>query len=149
MIAAVEEFETRLKRLDPDDNAFVLQGDELIGALAPSIADKVYLAILQFFERHPNADCGAPGTLVHHMEEFYPNYVDALIESVNRRPSYNGALMVNRILNTDIDPKLRSRLLAVLNGIIQGDKQVATHVLEMVRGFVERQSGGSRTKRST
>jgi hypothetical protein len=147
MIATVEEFETRLNRLDPDDSAFVLRIDELIGDVAPSIADKVYLAILQFFETHPNADCGAPGTLVHHIEEFYPNYVESLIESVNRRPSYNGALMVNRILNSAIDPKLRSRLLAALVGIIKGHEQLAAHVLEMVRDFIERQSGDPRTRR--
>jgi|GEM_PF-7123358 len=148
MIATVEEFETRLNRLDPDDTSFVLRTDELISDLAPSIADKIYSAILRFFERHPNSDCGAPGTLVHHMEEFYPNYVDALIESLNRRPSYNGALMVNRILNSDINPDSRSRLLAALNGVIKGDQQVGAHVLEMVKGFIERQSQAPRTRRS-
>lgn len=140
MIETVEGFERRLNCLDPDDHAFVVQADELVSDLVPSISDKVYVAILRFFERYPNADCGAPGTLVHHMEGFYPNYVDALIDSVNRRPSFNGALIVNRILNTDIDAKLRSRILAALNVIITSDEQVAAHVLKMVRGFIKRHS---------
>lgn len=148
MIETVEEFSTRLNRLDPGEDAFVLRADELICDLASSIADRVYSAILAFFERHPNTDCGAPGTLVHHTEQFYPNYVDALIESVNRTPSFNGALMVNRILNSDVESELRLRLLAVLTGIITNDGQLAASTLEMVRGFIDRHSGGTGTMRS-
>ncbi|MFM2429394.1 MAG: hypothetical protein RLZZ511_607 [Cyanobacteriota bacterium] len=45
------------------------------------------------------------------MEFYYPNYyVDELIESVRRIPSINTVLIVNRILNSDVDDDLRSRL---------------------------------------
>ena len=98
MIETIDEFERRLNALNPEDDAFVIDIDELIEDLAPSLNNKVYEPIFHFFEIHPEADCGAPGTLVHHVEDYYPNYVDSLIESVHRRTSYNGVLMINRIL---------------------------------------------------
>jgi hypothetical protein len=114
MIENIDEFEARLRLLNPDEVDFVHQTDELVEALDPGIRSNVYEAVFRFFEAHPDSDCGAPGTLVHHLEEFYPNYVDALVDSLHRKPSYNGVLMVNRILNSEVKGGLRTRLLKSL-----------------------------------
>jgi hypothetical protein len=114
MIASISEFERRLHALDTEDVAFVVLSDQLIEELDPSLHEHVFNAIFRFFESRPDADCGAPGTLVHHVEHFYPNYVDSLIGSVDRKPSYNGVLMIHRILNSDVDISLRNRLLPAL-----------------------------------
>jgi hypothetical protein len=136
MIETADEFENRLLLLDPEEDAFVIHADELIEDLSPSINDKVYEPIFRFFELHPLADCGAPGTLVHHVEDYYPNYVEALIDSVHRKTSYNGVLMIHRILNSDVDDELRRRLFdAVLRA--SNDATAAPHVREMAVRFVQ------------
>lgn len=137
MIETTEEFENRLGALDPEDVAFIVHTDELIEDLSPFLSDKVYEPIFRFFEVHSHADCGAPGSLVHHVESFYPNYVNALLESVRRTPSYNGVLMINRILNSDIDDELRRRLFDALL-IASSDATVVSQVRKMADGFVKR-----------
>lgn len=136
MIETTEEFEKRLILLDPNDDAFVIRADELIGDLSPSINDKVYEPIFRFFESHPHAACGAPGALVHHVEDYYPKYVDALIDSVHRKTSFNGVMMINRILNSDVDDELRRRLFdAVLRA--SNDDTAPSHVREMAVRYVK------------
>ncbi len=114
IIETLEVFSERLNRLDPDDDAFVLHVDDLVENTTPAILELAYPSIFRFFEAHPENDCGMPGTLVHMMEDYYPNYVDELVESVSRMPSANAVLMVNRILNSDVDEKLRNRLIQCL-----------------------------------
>lgn len=139
MIETLEEFERRLGDLDPEEVDFSLRCDELIEVLSPSLNDAVYNVILRFFEAHPGAICGAPGTLVHHVETCYPNYVDALIDSVKEKPSFNGVLMINRILNSKVDDELARRLFDALV-LASKDASIPLHVREMAVRFVERQS---------
>ena len=114
MIDSVADFSDQLNRLDPDDDAFVLQVDDLVEQTSPGTLEAAYPVIFRFFEAHPENDCGMPGTLVHMMEDYYPNYVESLMESAKRTPSTNTILMVNRILNSDVDGDLRDRLIECL-----------------------------------
>ena len=144
MIATVDEFERRLVQLDPERFDFVLRADELIAALSPEIAPQVYAAILRFFEAHPEARCGAPGTLVHHIENYYPNYVATLRESVTRAPSYNGVLMINRILNSSISEADRHEYVSILRSVALGDSAPET-IQNLAIGFLNRQTTRSQT----
>ena len=64
-----------------------------------------------------------PGTLVHVMADYFPNYVEALIESVTRMPSVNTVLMINRILNSgDTDDVLRNRLIRLLRDVLANNQ---------------------------
>jgi hypothetical protein len=137
MITTVEEFEHRLKPLDPEQVDFVVRADELVEALTQELAPLVYEAVFRFFEAHPAADCGAPGTLVHHVEDYYPNYVLALRQSVGRTPSYNGVLMINRILNSKLSDQEQAEYLAVLKSVITNASAPDT-VRAMAKGFVAR-----------
>jgi hypothetical protein len=74
---------------------------------------------------------------VHHTEAFYPNYVDALVQSVQRQPSYNGVLMVHRILNSKVDAGLRRRLLESLR-MATTNPFASKHVREMASRFADR-----------
>lgn len=118
MIATIEELERRLKQLDPESVDVVVRMDELVDALEQGIAPLVYEAVFRFFEAYPAADCGAPGAFVHHIENYYPNYVSALRQSVNRCPSYNGVLMINRILNSETSLEERAEYLKVLKSAV-------------------------------
>ena len=137
MIETIDEFSRRLEQLDPDDAGFAVETHDVIKELSPSVAENVYTAIFLYFEAHPEADCGSPGALVHHIEKYYPNYVDALIQSVNRQPTFYGVWMINRILNSSVKSGLRQRLF---ESIVRAsnDPLAAPHVREMARDDVER-----------
>jgi hypothetical protein len=139
MISTVEEFERRLGPLDPEQVDFVLRADELVSALSQDLAPLVYDPILRYFEAHPKADCGAPGPLIHHVEDYYPNYVTALRESVSRAPSYNGVLMINRILNSKISNEARADYLEVLRSVVSNGT-APDNVRSMTRRFLDRQA---------
>ena len=55
--------------------------------------------LLQIMERHPLADFGSPGAMVHFIETFYPDYEPYLIESLKRRPTLHTVWMLNRCIN--------------------------------------------------
>ncbi|SKA85651.1 hypothetical protein SAMN02745166_01177 [Prosthecobacter debontii] len=137
MITNTDDFRNQLMRLDPYVDEFVLHVDQLVEQLAPEIADSVYPAIFEFFETAPDADCGAPGTLVHHVERYYPNYLPALKASVRRKPSYNGVLMINRILSSNLDAVVRNELMEILR-VTVADQAVPDEIIEMVEGLIER-----------
>jgi hypothetical protein len=137
VISTVAQFEEKLKSLDPAEVDFVLRVDEFVGDLSLQIAPMVYEPIFRFFEAHPSADCGAPGTLVHHVEDYFPNYVTALRQSVARTPSYNGVLMINRILNSKLSDEERTENLAVLRSAVDHDSAPET-VRAMARRFLAR-----------
>ena len=63
----VTEFERLLNDLNSAEDDFALQTDELVQQLSDGFAEEVYSAVFSFFEKHPNADCDAPSTLVHHV----------------------------------------------------------------------------------
>jgi hypothetical protein len=137
MIESVAVFSDRLNELDPDDDAFVLHVDELVDETSPATLEVAYPAIFRFFEAHPENYCGAPGTLVHMMEDYYPNYVDELVKSVERMPSANTVLMVNRILNSDVHRALRNRLIECLRGACM-HKNASSLVQEEAQRYLER-----------
>lgn len=137
MITSTDEFRERLKRLDPYADDVVILADELVESLAPEIANAVFPAVFEFFEAAPDADCGSPGTLVHLVEHYYPNYLAALKDSVRRKPSYNGVLMINRILNSDLDQAERSELMEILRATVT-DQETPDEVIEMAEGFISR-----------
>ena len=94
-------------------------------------------ALLGIMERHPLADFGMPGAMVHFIERFYPQFVPLLIDSVKRAPSLHAVWMLNRCINGASD---KSELLSVLEGVINNenaDNAVRDHAKE----FFEYQSG--------
>lgn len=138
MIATLEEFDQRINALDPEQDDFVHRADALVVALSPELAPLVYEPIFRFFEAHPTAVCGAPGTFVHHVEDYYPNYVIALRQSVNRAPSYNGVLMINRILNSKISDAERLDYTSILRSVIS-NASAPDIVRRMAERFLVRQ----------
>lgn len=137
MIETASEFRHRLMQLDPLADEFVVDADELLEDLSPEIADAVYPVIFEFFEATPEADCGAPGSLVHHVEHFYPNYLAELKDSVRRAPSYNGVLMINRILNSDLSSPERNELMEIL-AAISAKADAPEEVARMAERFIGR-----------
>ena len=133
MFSDLDTFAERLQILDPESDDFVLQVDVLVEDLDPGLGAAVAPSILAYFEAHPNSDMGAPGTLIHYLESFYPSYVDALMESLSRKPSLNAVLMINRILNS---PDIASRLRAELTRALEAAALSAAH--DVVRDLADK-----------
>jgi hypothetical protein len=85
--------------------------------LSPDLRSPVISAILGLIERHPEAELGTPGPLVHELEAI-PGYEEFLRESVLRQPTDLGVWLVNRILNSEISIEARSGWLDVLRTVL-------------------------------
>jgi hypothetical protein len=112
------EFGVALQLLDPDRDDFDASVDDLIGRLDTSDVHGCIDQVFEFFEAHPMADLGVPGSLVHFVEQFYPEYKARLMFSLWRTPSLNSVWMANRILNAELGNADRARFLASLEGIV-------------------------------
>ncbi len=56
--------------------------------------------VLRFMEDHPNLDYGAPGPLVHFVEQFHQRgYEEILVESIERRPTPHTLWLLRRVIN--------------------------------------------------
>ncbi len=66
-------------------------------------------------ERNPDTDYGPPGSLAHYIETFddLEIYSDIIAESVNRCPTTQTIILLNRCLNS-LTGSLRERALSVL-----------------------------------
>lgn len=116
------QFEAALDRVDPKAVDFPLVIDDLLRQVDG--ADHIMLAdvIFGFFERHPEEDFGAPGSLVHFVETFYPAYKTRLMQSLSDAPNVNAVLMANRILNSTLTRGERVEYLMALRGVVAGGR---------------------------
>jgi hypothetical protein len=141
MTRSVQQLISEIRSYEPSGN----ENDDVdrlyaISESFESIADlsRAVPAVLDAFERYPDAWWGNPGPLVHLLEHC-GGHVDALIQSVNRIPTPTTVWMVNRVLNGAVDPELRSRLLACLE-VAANDVRVSETTRSEAESFVEFQS---------
>lgn len=106
---------------------------EKIEQLAPG-TDAVE-PLIKLIERHPLADFGMPGAIVHFVEEF-DGYEDILYQSLKRSPSMHGVWMLNRICNDKSSPDKFRELLVEISK--RSDIDIA--IVNSAREFVEYQS---------
>lgn len=95
----IQELLQKLENLVGSDD-FEAESEEIIDQLQEAGAgDEIIPLLLQIIERHPTADFGMPGAMVHFMEAFDPEYEEYLIESLKRRPTVHTVWMLNRCIN--------------------------------------------------
>jgi hypothetical protein len=132
----VSMFKRELFALDPEAVDFSLLVDSLVTAVPEEQHTLLIPTIFRFFETFPLIHAGAPGTLVHFTESFYPEYVERLFESLKQCPSVSTVLMVNRILNSKLSGKERVQYLNALEVVAQNEafpalvRNDARHFLE-------------------
>jgi hypothetical protein len=125
-----QQFETELMRLDPDDSLYMPKVMDLVKSVSESQYAALVEPIFKFFEANPLADTGAPGTLVHLVERFYPSYKGRLLASLPQRPSCTGVDMVNRILNSTLPEAERAEYMVALEEVSNQDG-----LPKMIRGL--------------
>jgi|SRR5471030_50595 len=86
--------------------------------LTPDLRAPVIPAILGLIERHPEAELGSPGPLVHELESI-PGHESFLRDSVLRHPADLNIWMVNRIFNSELILGVRSSWLEVLETVLK------------------------------
>lgn len=92
--------------------------------------------MLQIIERHPLYDFGMPGEMAYFIEDLYPDYLPALIASVNRTPALLTVWMLNRCINAS-DQK--DGLLSVLKRTAE-NPAAARKIRDSAAGFYEYQT---------
>jgi hypothetical protein len=84
---------------------------------------EILKTVFRFMESHPDLDFGAPGPLVHFLEDFSgKGYEECLIESVQKQPIPHTVWMLNRAINGASSQEERTSLLTLLGGIAEDPK---------------------------
>lgn len=142
-MSKLQQFETELMRLDPDDSLYMPKVMDLVKSVSESQYADLVEPIFKFFEANPLADTGAPGILVHLVERFYPSYKKRLLASLRQRPSCTGVDMVNRILNSTLPEAERAEYMVALEEVSNQDglpkkiRGLAAHYIERRRQLDE------------
>jgi hypothetical protein len=136
MIAALDSFEADS---DYDENQFRLYPITEGFKELPD-RERVVPAMFALMERFPDAYLGTPGPLVHSIESLgMERYEPLLIESVRRQPVELNVWMVNRILNTNLQPDHRRLLLDLMRSVPEHSK-VTPRIAESAREFLQHQA---------
>ena len=94
--------------------------------------------ILKFMEAHPHIDLGAPGPLVHFVEQFFgAGYETELLASLGRRPTAHTVWMLNRVINGTKTSAALETMIVGLRAVEQHPAADAEARLQAA-GFLER-----------
>jgi hypothetical protein len=104
MTRSVDDLVSELQAFEPTgdgaDNVHRL--NELLAGFAELPGgERIAPAVFALLERHPQADFGTPGPLVHALESL-PGYPALLADSLERQPTELTAWMANRRLNSKL-----------------------------------------------
>ena len=128
MTRSVDELLSDLQAFAPTgdgaDNVHRLN-ELLAGFAALPGCERVTPALLALLERHPQADWGTPGPLVHALEN-QPGYPESLAASLERQPTELTAWMANRLLNSKLPRDDRAVWLKRLTVVTSHPKAAAS-----------------------
>lgn len=124
MTRSVDDLLSDLQAFAPsDDGADNVHGlnELLAGFGALPGCERVAPALLALLERHPQADFGTPGPLVHALES-QSGYRELLAASLERQPTELTAWMANRLLNSKLPRDERNEWLKRLTAVTSHPK---------------------------
>jgi len=135
IIASLESFVAKDDGGDEETLYSIIEG---LDALPDRL--RVVPAMFAVMERHPEADLGSPGPLVHSIErvpvaEFEP----FLRSSVERQPGLLNVWMINRILNSQLSAQHQQELLALLKRVTSHPRASET-TRQSAEGFLKHQA---------
>lgn len=94
--------------------------------------DSVQL-LLRLMERHPLADFGSPGPIVHFVERFYKKgYEEELLLSLKRMPTLHTVWMLNRLINGTDQAEVYLDLLKEISENASCDKEIREEALHFL-----------------
>jgi hypothetical protein len=93
-------------------------------------------SMINIFEKYPNEDNDVLWGMLHGIEDI-ANYEMKIIDSVKRKPSFFGVLMINRILNAGIYSIENVDLINILK-LASVSPESTDYVKEQAERFLER-----------
>ena len=93
--------------------------------------------LFEIIERHPLDDFGIPGEVAYFIEDFYPDYLPIMIDSINRTPTLHTVWMLNRCINASDN---KDKLLSILKRVAD-DTTVESEIRDSAASFFEYQTG--------
>lgn len=91
--------------------------------------------LLGIMERHPLDDFGMPGAMVHFIENYHPEYIPILINSIKRSPALHTVWMLNRCINGSENKEEYINLLKQ----VADDEKLDKAIRESAQEFVDYQ----------
>jgi hypothetical protein len=141
MTRSVDDLVSELQAFQPTgdgaDNVHRLN-EQLAGFAELPGCERVAPAVFALLERHPQADFGTPGPLVHALEAL-PGYPALLADSLERQPTELTAWMANRLLNSKLARADRADWLRRLTALTSHAK-VAPGVRDSAIRFLDFQA---------
>ncbi len=141
MTRSVDDLLTELQAFAPTgdgaDNVHRLN-ELLAGFSALPGCERVAPALLALLERHPQADFGTPGPLVHALES-QAGYPELLAGSLERQPTELTAWMANRLLNSKLPRDERTLWLKRLT-VVTSHPRAAASVRDSAIRFLDFQA---------
>lgn len=129
IIQALQAFQPA-ERSDDDNVSYFY---DLMEALKQNAdKEKAIEPIFRLIEKYPHIDYGSPGPLVHTLESFHEYYHDALIASLDRRPTPLTVWMLNRLTNADQDYLEHKMLTEKMHALLQHPE-----LDELTKGAIE------------
>ena len=135
--ALLADLETFHPTEDGADNVHRLN-ELLAGFDALPGCERVAPALLALLERHPQADFGTPGPLVHALES-QAGYPGLLAASLERQPTELTAWMANRLLNSKLPREERAAWLRHLT-VVTSHPRAAAGVRDSAIRFLDFQA---------
>jgi hypothetical protein len=135
IIAALNAFVAKDDGNDEGTLYDILEGFEQL-----SDRQQVFPAMFAVLERHPDADLGSPGPLVHSIETLSVSAFEPLLRaSVQTQPGYLNVWMINRILNSKLFTRHRQELLTLLR-IVMAHPRASPAVRQTAEKFLQFQT---------
>lgn len=141
MTRSVDDLLSALQAFEPDTDGGenVHRLNELLeGFAALPGCERVAPALFALMERHPGADFGSPGPLVHVLES-QAGYAGLLARSLERQPTELTAWMANRMLNSKLSRDDRGAWLKRLT-VVTSHPLAAKPVRESAIRFLDFQA---------
>jgi hypothetical protein len=136
----ISDLTDQLEVLARSPNDFVARTYDLTEAwLAAGVGVEAVEAVLRFMESHSSLDFGSPGPLVHFVERFNgERYLDTLRASLERKPTFHTAWMLNRVANVAATRGARTALIELMERA-QRNPAASEEAVAALTRFLERQ----------
>ena len=126
-----------LKIDDDNEDEMIERIDTLMQELSKNNdADTACEAMIFLLERHPDADFGGPGAIVHTIEDHIGKYESLLCDSLSRQPTEYTVMLLQRMINGEKDTERCLELLKLFKNCgkhPKADKQVKYSVKEYLK----------------
>ncbi|MDF2986633.1 MAG: hypothetical protein K0R50_2143 [Eubacterium sp.] len=128
----------KLKSFTPQNADWITLEDILEELFNSDNPEPSLNAMLSIYERYPDEDNEVLWGMLHGIEsiEYYEQNV---IESLNRKPSFFGVLMINRLLNAGITAIGNVNLLDTLK-LVTVNSSATSYVKEEAERFLQKHS---------